>query len=112
MSQDGGGCFANTQSLVDEIQEVWWEGLNAKTADNVGFRLDGLDGLIACLHKITDCTGYGAQAPVFLILNINCIYTYMIFCKIKKIIVSVQHYGPRLRPKHRTALVSCWPRHY
>jgi hypothetical protein len=32
----------------------------------------------------------------------------MIFCKIKKIIVTGQHYGPRLQPKHRTTLVLGW----
>jgi hypothetical protein len=51
MSQDCRGRFPNTQGLIDERQGVWWKGLNIKVVDNVGSRLDGLDGLIACLHQ-------------------------------------------------------------
>jgi hypothetical protein len=51
---------------------------------------------------------------MFIILNISCKYVYVIFCKIKKNnrVGSDQHYGLRLRPKHRTTLVPGWPRHY
>jgi hypothetical protein len=40
-----------------------------------------------------------------------CIYDF--FCKIKNNRVGPsQHYGPRLRPKHRTTLVPGWHMHY
>jgi hypothetical protein len=41
-----------------------------------------------------------------------CIYDF--FVKIKKYnhVGPAQHYGPRLRPKHGTTLMSGWLRHY
>jgi hypothetical protein len=45
---------------------------------------------------------------MFLILNINCIYIYTFFCKIKKYnrVGPGQHYGSRLQPKHSTTFLA------
>jgi hypothetical protein len=57
-----------------------------------------------------------SRTSCFYIYNIEyklyiCIYDF--FYKIENNRVGPgQHYGPRLRPKHRTTLVSGWPKHY
>jgi hypothetical protein len=60
-----------------------------------------------CLTSRTSCSNvYNIEYKLY-------IYIYMIFCKIKNNCFGLgQHYGPRLRSKHRMALVPDWPGHY